>query len=172
MKTGTFNDLQWETILRVAEHRHDFVKEQNLGPGHGSTSRTTEEEFLSHLIGACGECAIAIDANLEWPNPDEDFGRTGDFYRDNVEARATTHPSGHLIKFDSDPEDRLYGLAIVDPTAGTFRVAGYIHGTKIPILGFRPEPHQIHQTNSKPQRWVHQMYLKPYDEALVDKGGH
>ncbi len=91
----------------------------------------TGEGFQCHIVGACGELAVAKALGTYWP------GAIGDFTIPEVgpvQVRTTDCPGGSLLLRPEDPDDQPFML-VVGQNA-TYRIVGWIYGREGKIERF------------------------------------
>ena len=83
----------------------------------------TGEGFHCHIIGACGELAVAKSLGVYW------LGVLGDFTVPDigpVQVRTTDCPGGSLILHPDDPDDAPFVLVVGQNAC--YRIVGWIYG--------------------------------------------
>lgn len=125
--------IQPEDIANVALEAFELSRAATLGIQrqiHNLYTRKadkhacpTTEGFHSHILGACGELAVAKALGVYWP------GVLGSFEVPDVgtiQVRTTDRPGGSLILHKDDPDNDPFVLVV--GSNREFRIVGWLYG--------------------------------------------
>lgn len=143
-------DLIQASVLAAVQLGRRSTHGRSLDHG-GASDRKFARRMTDGVIGFLGEIAVARLLNKAW-TPGGECITLGDVGGE-LEVRATDWPSGHLLVYPSDPDDRWYVMAIVD--FPQVRVVGGIQAGDAKAR-FGINPHM-----KPPCHWVPQDELEP-----------
>ena len=114
-----------------------------------------------HILGACGECAVAKALNKFWPGHVNKYQEEADI-PPAYEVRHRTKDHYDLIVHDKDPEKRIYVLSIGSKESlPKIKIVGWLKGTEA-----KREEWIKTYGGWKPAYFVPQSALRPIEELL------
>jgi len=151
-------DLSYQELIlcstQAAMRQAQACRGGVVGCDHGSTSkRKVKQRLGDKILGEIGETALSRALELPKTSSSNPFD-TGDVAQ-GLEVRATEHQNGHLLLYDSDPNDRFF-LAVVEFAPGEIRVS--LPGWILAEQGRKP---RFRGDGDPPCYWIPQSALNP-----------
>jgi hypothetical protein len=145
------DDTEHHIAAEVGVMRRLQIIRRGLGFGHGNYELGAWDR---HLVGAIAELAFAKYLGVYWGGGGIEWW-AGDVR--SIEVRATTYATGHLIAYESDPDDRVIVLGIVETNGVSF--VGGTTGAHAKRVEFSPPPGK-QRPNTVAVYWVPQDALR------------
>lgn len=158
----TLTDLDTERAIETARRAIEYAEKNNF-----RDFTIPIDKLQAHVVGICGEIALAKFLQLPWNGFELATRKMGDV--SNIEVRTTTYQFGNLIVRPRDLDDRKYVLVRANKHPA-YEIVGWIwgHEAKKPEWE-REKNHEISSYFLVPSRLLRTMETFSIDENSEEK---